>query len=90
MGKTFIGVRDVDEEVFRKFRALTVEEKMKLGEALTLAMKRMIQEKKKERKEGNTKLLLEVKPFDFGKGTENLSEEIDDILYWGWNDFFRY
>ena len=40
MEKTFIGVRDVDEEIFRKFRALSVREKMKLGDALSLAMKK--------------------------------------------------
>ena len=45
MEKTFIGVRDVDEEIFRKFRALSVREKMKLGDALSLAMKKTLEEK---------------------------------------------
>jgi len=37
--KTNIAVREIDEEVFRKFKAKTIDEDMKLGEALTLAMK---------------------------------------------------
>lgn len=86
MAKTFIGVREVDEEVFRKFRAKTVEEKMKLGYALSLAMKLWIEkEKKKEENKENelkgVKQLLKVKPFNFGPGTEKLSSEIDKILY---------
>ena len=50
MTKTFIAVRDVDEETFRKFKAMSVEERMKLGVALTIAMKYLL-EKKKKRKE---------------------------------------
>ena len=29
----------------------------------------------------NPKNLLKVKPFDWGKGTERTSKEIDEILY---------
>ena len=83
MGKTFIGVRDVDEDTFRKFRAMTIEEKMKLGFALTLAMRKLLEERKKKEKAANNKIkhLLTVKPFDWGQGTEKTSEEIDKILY---------
>lgn len=45
MEKITIGVRDVDKEVFRKFRALAIERQLKLGEALTYAMKRSIENK---------------------------------------------
>ena len=50
MEKSFIGVRDVDDDTFRKFRAMAIEEKMKLGEALTKALKLMIEENKHKRK----------------------------------------
>jgi hypothetical protein len=79
MRKNIIAIRDVDEEILRKFRAKTIEENMKMGEALTLAMKRWIEERKKRRV--NPKYLLEVKPFDWGKGSERTSVEIDEILY---------
>ncbi len=77
MVKTFIGVREVDEEIYNKFRALSVEERLKLGEALTLAMKFYIE----KRKNKNNKKFLQIKPFSWGSGTENLSEESDKILY---------
>lgn len=79
MEKTFVGIRNVDEETFRKFRILAIERKMKIGEALNLAMKKMIASKNKEGKKGTG--IISIKPLDFGKGTENSSEEIDKILY---------
>jgi len=51
MEKTTIGVRNVNEEVFRKFRALAIARRKKLGEALTEAMKGAIKEN--EFKNGN-------------------------------------
>jgi len=47
--KTFIGVREVDEEMFRKFRARATEERLKVGNALTLAMGLWLKEKQRER-----------------------------------------
>ncbi|MEK6844343.1 MAG: hypothetical protein AABX83_02850 [Nanoarchaeota archaeon] len=80
MTKTFIAVRDVDEETFRKFKAASAEERMKLGVALTKAMRHLLDEKKKKYHKV-VKNLLKVKPFDWGKGTERTSREIDEILY---------
>ena len=77
MGYTFIGVRDVDEETYNKFRTISVEQRLKLGEALTLAMKIYIDKSKNK----NKKKFLQLKPFSWGKGTEKLSEESDKILY---------
>lgn len=77
MEKTYIGVRDVNEETFRKFRAMTVEEKLKLGEALTKAMLLMIEQKKKEK---NQKL-INIKPRKVGNTKLNWSKEIDEFLY---------
>ncbi|MAG01822.1 hypothetical protein CMI42_00645 [Candidatus Pacearchaeota archaeon] len=86
MANTFIGVREVDEEIFHKFKAKTVEERMNLGYALTLAMKKWLTEEKNKNDSGEEKLngvrqLLKIKPFSFGKNTSQLSNEIDDILY---------
>ena len=81
MEKTTIGVREVDEETFRKFRALAVANKLRLGEALTEAMKKLMKEKHTNIKRDKVKYLLEVKPFNWGRGTEKTSNEIDEILY---------
>lgn len=78
MKKTFIGVRDVDDEVFRKFRIFSIKRRIKIGEALTIAMKNIL------KKEANKKIkrqLFNAKPIDFGVGTEKISEEIDKIIY---------
>jgi hypothetical protein len=42
MEKINIGIRDVDEETFRKFRAMAIERKLRLGEAIDKAMKLML------------------------------------------------
>ena len=81
MAKTFIGVREVDEETFREFRAKAIQEKMKLGIALTKAMQKYIEENKQTNRKTGVDALMKVKPFDFGPGTENLSNEIDEIVY---------
>ena len=79
MKKTFIGVREVDEETFRKFRAKAVQEKLRLGYALTLAMEKWLE--KDGNKEKNLKNLLKIKPVRLGDKEVRLSEEIDNILY---------
>jgi len=85
MAKTFIGVREVDEEVFRSFRARAIQEKLKLGYALTLAMKYWVENKRNKEDGGGNELkgvkqLLKVKPFNWGPGTERLSVDHDAYL----------
>lgn len=79
MEKTFVGVRGVDEETFRKFRARALEKRQRLGEALTLAMQQFIVKKEKK---PNPRNFLKIKPFKIGK-VVHWSEEIDEILYGG-------
>ena len=79
MKKEIVTFRGVDEEVLKKFKAKAIEERMKMGEALTLAMIKWLEEEKKER--NNPRNLLKLKPFDWGKGTEKTSKEVDEILY---------
>lgn len=78
MTNSFIAVRDVNAEIFRKFKARAIENRIKVGEALSKAMRESLNEKTTKK---SAKILLEIKPFDFGKGTERTSEEIDEILY---------
>ncbi len=78
MEKTIIGVRDVDEETFRKFRALAIERKMKLGEALTQALRKFLQEREESIKKP---IRFKITPVRIGKDKVRWSEEVDDIVY---------
>ncbi|MBI4176392.1 MAG: hypothetical protein HY518_04250 [Candidatus Aenigmarchaeota archaeon] len=71
-----LSVRDVDERVFREFKAQAVREGIPVGKYLTLAMNHWLGETRKPLQD-----IRNFKPFNFGKGTEKLSEEIDKILY---------
>ena len=72
-----VSIKHVEEDVFREFKAQSVKEGLKVGGALTLAMKCWM-EKKKKTPQLN---ILDYKATDWGKGTERTSEEIDSILY---------
>jgi len=78
--KNMITVRGVDEEVLRKFKATITVDKMKMGQALTKAMKYWIKQKERSEKIDSSPL-FKIKPFDWGRGTEKTSKEIDDIVY---------
>lgn len=73
---TQITVRDVDQEVFREFKAEAIKQGLTLGSALTIVMEKF-------RKElGKKKLnFTSLKPVPWGKGTERVSEQVDQILY---------
>ncbi len=72
-----ISVKDVEEQVFREFRADSVRSGFKVGKALTLAMKFWLEKKEKKPRMS----ILGLKPKDWGKGTERLSEKIDEVMY---------
>jgi len=72
-----ITVRDLDEMVFKRFKAKTVEKGMKLGEALTQAMQMWIKRRSVKRRA----YLTDIEPFNWGEGTEKTSVVIDQILY---------
>lgn len=72
-----VSIKNVEEDVFRDFKAESVREGLKIGKALTLAMKVWL-----ESRETKPKLsLLDLKAKSWEKGTEKTSEEIDKILY---------
>ena len=76
-----ITVRDIDELVFRDFKAEAVRDGTTLGNAFTMAMKLWLEHYKKDEKK--RKSLMDLTSFDWGKGTGNSSLEVDDILYGG-------
>ena len=72
-----ITIRDLNEDVFRRFKARAAENGTKLGTALTQAMQLLIE----KGNEKPTKKLSSIRPFSWGKGTESTSNEIDALLY---------
>jgi len=80
MRKDLRAIRGIEEETYMKFREKALVERMKVGQALTLAMKEWLK-KEGKKKRIDPKNLLRIKPFDWGKGTEKTSKEIDEILY---------
>ena len=70
-----LSVRDVDDRVFKKFKAWAAEEDMPIGKALTMAMDQFIAWRNPKIKP------TDIKPINLGKGSERLSEEIDKVLY---------
>ena len=75
-------VRDVDEEVYRKFRERALAEKMKIGRAVAEAMKLWIEFGRKE-VEKDPKKLIRITGIIKTKKQVRWSEEVDEILY-GW------
>lgn len=72
-----ITIKNVQEHVFREFKAESVREGLKVGDSLTLAMRLWLEKSKKKPKLS----LLDLKPRDWGKGTERLSEDIGMAVY---------
>jgi len=73
-----ICVRDVKEQLFRTFKAETVRENKKMGEALNEAIKLWLKKKKTTKPKYR---FMDLKPFDPGPGCEDLSERVDEIVY---------
>lgn len=72
---TQVSIRDVDVGLFRDFKAKAVKEGLNVGKALNMAMNQWLMQNKYRNN------FLKLKPVDLGKGTENLSQDIDKILY---------
>lgn len=72
--------RNLNEEVLRDFKAEAVRENKTFGEALVEAMLTWLEHQKAAITKKKTKL-SDLKAMDFGPGTENLSERIDEVLY---------
>lgn len=70
-----LSVRDVDEDIFREFKAAAVKNKITLGGAFNLAMMKFKAELNKKVK------FTDFKPTKWGKGSEHVSEQVDEILY---------
>ncbi len=81
MTKMQLSVKNVDMEIFREFKAESARVGLPVGGALTLAMQSWLQKRKKPKLS-----ILDYKPTSWGKGTERVSEQIDEILYGNGNN----
>ncbi|HLD33459.1 MAG TPA: hypothetical protein VJB66_01950 [Candidatus Nanoarchaeia archaeon] len=72
---TQVSIKNINKNTFREFKAEAIREGLTVGQALTSAMELWLTKT-------DTKLsFMNFKPSDWGKGTERLSEQIDEILY---------
>lgn len=69
-------IRNLDGQAFRRLKAKAALEGKSVGEAISEAIRLYLATHRRKKRS-----LLDIKPEDFGPGTERLSEEIDDILY---------
>ena len=84
--KIFVGIRNVDEELFRKFRAWAIQKRLNLNDALNNLIKESLKEdelklKKEKLKDDAFKRLLALKPIKIGNKKVRWSEEVDEIVY---------
>lgn len=71
MSKT---IRGIDEEVFQEFKAKAKSQDQNIGEAVTEAMIEWLDRDKEVS-------IDEFEAWDWGEGTENLSENYEEELY---------
>ena len=76
-----ISVRGVNVQVFREFKAEAVRDGLSVGEAVTHALRQWLESRRK--RHAVKKSLLDLKPVDFGPGSEKLSRQVDEVVY-GW------
>ncbi|MBI5227754.1 hypothetical protein HY988_04160 [Candidatus Micrarchaeota archaeon] len=74
-----ITIRNVKEQALLELKAEAAREKKNLGEAVTEAIEYYVHNKKTFKKKGAK--FTDLKPVDFGKGSERWSTSIDEILY---------
>lgn len=83
MKKAIVAIRGVDESAYRKFKAKTAGEGMKMGDALAEAMNRWVKEKEENKIKPDPRNFLKLEGIIKTKKKVRWSEEVDEILY-GW------
>ena len=73
-----ITIRNIDDELYHKFKAEAVRAGLTIGAAVNDAMQVWIAHKNKKAPKYS---FLQYEGVDFGAGTENLSEDYEQHLY---------
>ncbi len=72
-----VTIKNMNRKLYQEFKAEAARRGLEVGEALTLA----IQEFMKSERMSKNLSILEFEPFDWGEGSETVSEDVDAILY---------
>ncbi len=81
MAKQVLTVRDVDDAIWRKFRAKTEAEGLRTGQALNEALGLWIKQNRKKQKRPDPRYFLKMTGLIRTGGRVQWSEEVDLILY---------
>jgi hypothetical protein len=81
MPKEVLSVRDVDERVWRRFRAKTEEEGLKTGQALNEALDIWIRRRERRPRGPDARHFLKMNGIIRTRKPVRWSEEIDKMLY---------
>jgi hypothetical protein len=71
-------IRNIDEEAYRRLRTWAAHEGISIGEALSQLVLRHVELPTRARRKVS---FWDLKPWDWGPGTERTSEEVDEIVY---------
>lgn len=71
-------IRNLDDNAYRALKARAALEQRPIGELVSDAIRQYLVRPVPADKTGS---LADIQPWDFGTGTEHLSEQIDEILY---------
>ncbi|HEV8289671.1 MAG TPA: hypothetical protein VGQ00_01820 [Candidatus Norongarragalinales archaeon] len=70
-------IKNVDKDAYKMAKMIAAREERNIGQIVSESLRLLATTKKKK------KGLLSIKPVSWGKGTEKLSQQIDEILYEG-------
>lgn len=73
-------IRGLDPLAYKELKARAALEDRPIGELVNDAIRSYLNRPAPAEKTGS---LRDIKPWNFGPGTERLSEQIDDVLYGG-------
>jgi plasmid stability protein len=71
-------IRNLDDSAYRALKARAALEQRSIGELVSDAIRQYLVRPIPAEKSAS---LGDIRPWDFGPGTEHLSEQIDEILY---------
>lgn len=74
-----VTIRNVKEEALQELRVEAAREKKKLGEAVSEAIEYWVHHRKIHTKKKGK--FTDLKPVDFGLGSEHSSTDIDRVVY---------
>lgn len=75
-----VSIRGLNDTLFKELKAEAAREGLSIGQAISLAVSGWLASKHSNK---NKLRFLDLKPIDFGPGSEHSSEDIDKVLYGG-------